>query len=76
MIVRPITDQEVIQLTEQDFKNAEKFENEIGNLTFAFTSLHLILILVGNKSKRHVLTQQKYYRGDIRGKAAWGSVCL
>uniref|UniRef100_A0AC34FAG4 Metalloendopeptidase n=1 Tax=Panagrolaimus sp. ES5 TaxID=591445 RepID=A0AC34FAG4_9BILA len=50
-------DQEVIQLTDEDFKNAEKFEDEI----------------VGNKSKRHVLSQQKYYRGDIRGKAAWGS---
>uniref|UniRef100_A0AC35F6Y8 Metalloendopeptidase n=1 Tax=Panagrolaimus sp. PS1159 TaxID=55785 RepID=A0AC35F6Y8_9BILA len=55
--LRPLDDQEIIQLTEEDFKNAEKFEDEI----------------VGNKSKRHVLSQQKYYRGDIRGKAAWGS---
>jgi astacin len=55
--LRPLDDQEIIQLTEEDFKNARKFEDEI----------------VGNKSKRHVLSQQKYYRGDIRGKAAWGS---
>lgn len=23
-----------------------------------------------------MLTKQAYYRGDIRGKAAWSSVCL
>uniref|UniRef100_A0AC34QK96 Metalloendopeptidase n=1 Tax=Panagrolaimus sp. JU765 TaxID=591449 RepID=A0AC34QK96_9BILA len=56
--LRPLDDQEIVQLTDLDFENAKKFNDEI---------------VGGTKSKRHVLTQQKYYRGDIRGKAAWGS---
>ncbi|KAE9555113.1 hypothetical protein FO519_001688 [Halicephalobus sp. NKZ332] len=56
--LRPLDDQDIIQLTDEDFENAKRLNDEI---------------IEGSKSKRHILTQQKYYRGDIRGKAAWGS---
>ncbi|KAI6187333.1 Zinc metalloproteinase nas-8 [Aphelenchoides besseyi] len=46
-------------LTEQDFKNAEKYND----------------MLIDKKSKRgSILSHQKFYRGDIRGRAQWISM--
>ncbi|KAI6214298.1 Zinc metalloproteinase nas-8 [Aphelenchoides besseyi] len=48
-------------LTEQDFKNADKYNN----------------MLIDKKSKRgSILSHQKFYRGDIRGRAQYISMRL
>uniref|UniRef100_A0A914CA48 Metalloendopeptidase n=1 Tax=Acrobeloides nanus TaxID=290746 RepID=A0A914CA48_9BILA len=50
-----LDDKDATLLTSKDFENALLLNNEI----------------VRSSPKRRLLTHQKYYRGDIRGKAAW-----
>nr|D2KBH9.1 RecName: Full=Zinc metalloproteinase nas-8; AltName: Full=Nematode astacin 8; AltName: Full=Sc-AST; Flags: Precursor [Steinernema carpocapsae]ACZ98149.1 astacin protease precursor [Steinernema carpocapsae] len=53
----PLYDDDAITLSDDDFDNARKLSTE----------------MVNSQKKRRVLSHQKYYRGDIRGRAAWTS---
>jgi len=53
---RSTSDDKTTFLSDDDFKNAEKYND----------------LLLEKKSKRgYILSHQKYYRGDIRGRAQW-----
>ncbi|KAK0398528.1 hypothetical protein QR680_002634 [Steinernema hermaphroditum] len=53
----PLYDDDAITLSDEDFDNARKLSRD----------------MVNTQSRRRVLSHQKYYRGDIRGRAAWTS---